>query len=98
MKMAESSDCFFGMLLEIQQDRRDLIVPTIDVLNDFGLSSSERRGATTRAQAVKVPEDVINWMNNWNIADDDVVHGPMRVVYLEHKQMMETFLAFLFPL
>jgi hypothetical protein len=50
MKMAESSDCFFGMLLEIQQDRRDLIVPTIDVLNDFGLSSSERRGATTRGQ------------------------------------------------
>jgi hypothetical protein len=66
----------------------------IDVLDAYGLARSLRRGATTRAQAAQVPQDVIDWVNRWNIGEDDVVHGPMRVVYLERKQMMETFLAF----
>jgi hypothetical protein len=98
MKMSEFSDCFFGMLLDIQQDRSDLVAPDIDVVNDFGLSRSERRGAKIRAQAVKVPEDIINWTKRWNIGEDDVVHGPMGVVYLERTQMMETYLAFSLPL
>jgi hypothetical protein len=53
-----------------------------------------RRGAITRVQAAQVPQDVIDWVNRWNIGEDDVVDRPMRVVYLERKQMMETFLAF----
>ena len=82
------------MLLDIQQDRPDLIYPDIDVINNYGLARSERRGAKTRSQSAKVPEDVINWMNRWNIVEEDVVHGPMCVVYLERKQMLGKFLVF----
>jgi hypothetical protein len=49
MRMSEVGPYFFDMLLEIQKDRPDLIHSDIDVLEDFGLARSERRGATTRA-------------------------------------------------
>jgi hypothetical protein len=94
MRMSEFGPYFFDMLLEIQKDRPNLIHPDIDVLEDFGLLRSERRGATTRAQIAKVPKDNIDWVNRWNIGEGDVVHGPMRVVYSERKQTMEIFLEF----
>jgi hypothetical protein len=90
MKMSEFAERFFELLQEIQRDRPDIIAPDIDVIEDYGLSRSERRAATTWEQAVKVPQDVIDWVNHWNIGEEDVVHGLMR----EQKQMMETFLAF----
>jgi hypothetical protein len=92
MRMSEFGPYFFDMLLEIQKDRPDLIHPDIDVLQDFGSARSERRGETTRAQISKVPKDIIDWLNRWNIGEGDAVHGPMRVMYSERKQMMETFL------
>jgi hypothetical protein len=93
MRMSEFGPYFFDMLLEIQKDP-NLIHPDIDILQDFGLARSERRGATTRSQIAKLPKDIIDWVNRWNIGEGDVVHGPMRVVYSERKQMMETFLEF----
>ena len=57
------------MLLDIQQDRPDLIYPDIDVINNYGLPRSESQGDTTRSQAAKIPEDVINWMNRCNIGE-----------------------------
>ena len=96
--MYEFADSFFCMLLDIQQDQPDIIAPNVDVINDYGISGSERWGATTRAQADKVSEDVINWTNHWNIGEDDVVHGPVCVVHSEFKQMLDTFLAFSLPL
>ena len=66
-------------------------------MNYYGLSRSKSKVATTRSQADKVPEDIINWTNCWNIGEEDMVHRPMRVVYLEHKQMLETFWDFLLP-
>jgi hypothetical protein len=94
MKMSDFSETFFASLLDIQGERDDLIAGDIDVLDAYGLARSLRRGATTRAQLAQVPQYVIDWVNHWNIGEDDVVHGPMRVVYSERKQMMETFLAF----
>ena len=69
------------MLLDIQQYRPDLVAPDIDVINDYGLPRSEKRDSTTRSQAAKVPEDAINLMNRWNIGEEDVVHGLVRVLY-----------------
>jgi hypothetical protein len=92
MRMSEFGPYFFDMLLEIQKDRQYLIHSDKDVLENFGLARSERRGATARAQIAKVPKDIIDWVNRWNIGEGDVVHGPMRIVYSERKQMMETFL------
>ena len=81
MRTSEFADCFFSMLLDIHQNRPELIDPDIYAINNYGLLRSERRGATTKPQADKVPEDVINRMNCWDIGEEDVVHGPMRVVY-----------------
>jgi hypothetical protein len=94
MKMSDFSEILFATLLDIQGERDDLIAGDIDVLDAYGLARSLRRGATTRAQAAQVPQDIIDWVNRWNIGEDDVVHRPMRVVYSERKQMMEIFLAF----
>jgi hypothetical protein len=57
---AEFATFFFDMLLEIQKDRSDLIHADVDVLEDFGLARSARRGATTRAQVAKVLKEVID--------------------------------------
>jgi hypothetical protein len=94
MNMSDFSETFFATLLDIQGERDDLIAGGIDVLDAYGLARSLHCGATTRDQAAQVPQDVIDWVNRWNIGKDDVVHGPMQVVYSERKQMMETFLAF----
>ena len=41
-----------------------------------------------------MPESFIYWMNHWNIGEEDVVHGPMCVVYLERKHMLNSFWRF----
>ena len=42
-------------------------------------------------QMTKVPKDIIDWVNIWNIGEVDVVQGPMRIVYSEQKQTTENF-------
>jgi hypothetical protein len=98
LSMSDFAEFFFDLLLNIQSERQYLIAHDIDVQEYFGLSRSERRGATTRAHAVKVRQDVIDWVNRWNMGEDDVVQGPMRVVYSERNQMMDMFLQFSLPL
>ena len=85
---------FFGYLHDIQEEHPALISSEIDVLNDYGLARSCRRGATTRAQEAGVKQEDIEWMNRWNIGEDDVIKGPMRIEYAERKQMLRTFLRF----
>ena len=67
--VSELADSFFSIILDIQQDRPDITALDIDVINNYVLSRSERRGYTTRFQADKVPEDVISWMNLWSIGE-----------------------------
>jgi hypothetical protein len=81
MKMSDFSETFFATFLDIQGKLDDLIGGDIDVLDAYGLARSLRRGATICAQAAQVPQNVIDWVNRWSIGEDDVVHGPMRVVY-----------------
>lgn len=52
-----------------------------DVMEDFQLSRSHRRGATTRATSAGVSSTDIDWINQWNIGADQVASGPMRVLY-----------------
>ena len=92
--MSEFADSFFSMILDIQQDLPDLISPEIYVINYYGLSRSEIQGATARSQVAKVPKDVINWINCWNIGEEYVVHRSMRVVYLERQKCWRPFWRF----
>jgi hypothetical protein len=41
MRMSEFGPYLFDVLLEVQEDRPDLVHPDIDVLEDFGLARSE---------------------------------------------------------
>ena len=91
-KMNSFADDFFAHLLTIREEDPTLFEPDMDLLNDYGLGRSCRRGATTRATNANVKETDIDWINRWNT--QQVISGPMRVVYAEQKQMMETFLRF----
>ena len=88
MRMSELSEYFFELFLEIKKYQADLIATDIDVLEALGMASSARQGDTTRAQVTNVPQDIIDWINRWNVGENDVVNSPMRVVCSERKQML----------
>ena len=52
------------------------------------MARSARQGATTWAQAMNLSQDIIYWLNHWNVGENYVVNGPMQVVYSERKQML----------
>ena len=91
MWIYDFAEFFFSIILDIQKDRPELIDTGIDVINYYGLSRSEIQGATARSQVAKVPKDVINWINCWNIGEEYVVHRSMRVVYLERQNVGDFF-------
>jgi hypothetical protein len=97
-RMSEFEDVIFEGLSRVQTDRPDLIDPGIDVMEDYGLARSFRRGATTQAQNQKVSESDINWISRWGKETESgkspYFQGNMRVHYSDQKQMAATFLRF----
>jgi len=53
----------------IQGTNRDLISKEVNVYEDYGISCSFRRGATTQARNKKVDKNDINAMNQWRAAE-----------------------------
>jgi hypothetical protein len=51
--------------LSIQRDRPDLIDPSVDVFEEFGMSRSWRRGSDSQALSQGIPTDDINRNNRW---------------------------------
>ena len=49
----------------VQEKYTDIIRPDVQVYEEFGISRSFRRGATTEARNQKVSENDINLMNRW---------------------------------
>jgi hypothetical protein len=49
----------------IQQENPDIIAPDIQVYEEYGISWSFRRGATTEARNQKVSDPDIDLMNRW---------------------------------
>jgi hypothetical protein len=92
LPMSSFSERFYGLLLEIQEEAPELFPGEMDILEDFHLSRSHRRGATTRATEAGVAGSDIDWINRWNVGTDG--SGPMRVVYSDRTQLMEVFLRF----
>jgi hypothetical protein len=93
LNMAAFSDKFYTLLLEIQEASPELFPGELDVVEDFHLSRSHRRGATTRATEAGVSGTDIDWINRWNLGTDQG-SGPMQVVYSDRTQLMEVFLRF----
>jgi hypothetical protein len=85
---------FIELLKRVQEADPSLFSSGVDIVEDFHLARSHRRGATTRATAAGVAEVDINWINRWNIGADSSASGPMHVLYAERTQLLETYLRF----
>jgi hypothetical protein len=92
--MSSFEEQFLEQLLEIQALRNSPIDENLDVIEEYHLARSFRRGATTHAQNQGVSQPDINWINRWGTGKEQVITGPMLVVYPEKKQMIRTFLRF----
>jgi len=88
---------FQHLLLEIQEDRPDLIPEAIDVQDRYRIYRSLRRGAKTRAQAARVEEDVIELICRWSKIENKQGGRPnltMSEAYTEITQLLDTHLIF----
>jgi hypothetical protein len=92
--MSSFEEHFYEQLLEIQALQNSPIDENLDLIEEYHLARSFWRGATTHAQNQGVSQPDINWVNHWGIGKEQVVTGPMLVVYSEKKQMVPTFLRF----
>jgi hypothetical protein len=92
LAMGNFSEMFYELLLTIQEESPELFPGELDIIEDFHLSRSHRRGATTRATEAGVAGADIDWINRWNVGTEG--SGPMRVVYSDRTQLMEVFLRF----
>jgi hypothetical protein len=66
----------------------------IDILEDYHLARSFRRGATTRATNAGVKEDDMDWLCRWNTGGEQTGGAPLRVLYSDRTQLLETYLRF----
>jgi hypothetical protein len=87
--MSSFEEQFLEQLLEIQALRNSPIDENLDVTEEYHLARLFRRGATTHAQNQGVSQPDIK-----GTGKEQVVTGPMLVVYSEKKQMIRTFLRF----
>jgi hypothetical protein len=92
--MTSFGEEFYRVLFAIRDGDPSLFEPTMDIMEDYHLARSLRRGATTRATNAGVSQLDIDWINRWNTAGEELIDGPMRVIYSDRKQMLETFLRF----
>lgn len=93
-RMNSFANEFFAHLICISERNPDLFEKGVDILNDYGLARSARRGATTRATNAGVSKPDIDWINRWNTGGAELIDGPMAVIYSDQKQMVQTFLRF----
>jgi len=63
--LSDYEDMFYLMLEGIQASRPELISPTVDVREDFGLFRSVRRGGTSHALNMDIDEKFVRAMNRW---------------------------------
>ena len=97
MRMKNFEDIVFNILLEIQDERPDLIPTQVEVVVDYGLARSFRRGCSTRVQNKKVGIDLQNYFFRWTDKpgkDQPYFQGGMMVHYADQKNMVEQFLRF----
>lgn len=81
----------------IQTSNRELIPHELNVYEEYGISRSFRRGATTQARNVKVSENDIDVMNRWRSTEHAKGRKPrlkMQDHYSDIRQMVPTLLRF----
>jgi len=81
----------------IQQERPDIVKPDVLVHEEYGISRSFRRGATTEARNVKVDEEDIKLMNRWRNFEEAKGRRPrmqMQDHYSDITQSIPSLLRF----
>ena len=84
-------------LLKVQYNYPNVIPTSVDVQEEYGISRSFRRGATTQARNQRVSVHDIEAANRWrNVenAQGRKINQPMRDHYLEVSQILPTLLRF----
>ncbi|KAL7565120.1 hypothetical protein ACA910_005126 [Epithemia clementina (nom. ined.)] len=93
---------FHHSLLRLQEEKPDLIPPSVDVINQYSTRRSLRRGSTTQARNKKVPREVIELNNRWRTEDNARLQagsgGGMLNVYTDVLATLDTFLRYSEPL
>jgi hypothetical protein len=96
--LSHFADGFYRILFAVRDRRPELFEPNTDIFEDYAPARSGRRGGTSRATNVGVSASDIDWVNRWNTGGEEIVSGPMRVIYAERKHLLDTFLRFSKPL
>ena len=87
----------FGRLEQIQKDRPDILDPSIEVTEEFGLSRSFRRGSDSRAVEQDLSEMIINLNNRWRKFEKAKGKRPtfqMLEHYADIELLLKTFLGY----
>jgi hypothetical protein len=92
--MVDFEEKFYELLTRACERNPGLFPGEVDTLGDYHLGRSFRRGATSRATAAGVAQADIDWHNRWNIGLEQTGSVPMRVLYSDRSQNMETYLRF----
>jgi hypothetical protein len=87
-KLSRFGDDFFGHLLAIYKE------PDIDIIFAYGLARSCWHGVTTQATNVGISPTAIDWIHCLNTAEKEVINQKLSVIYVEQKQMLQSFLGF----
>jgi hypothetical protein len=94
MAMSEFEEKIYELLARARDREPGLFPGDVDTLQDYHLGRSFRRGATSRATAAGVAQADIDWHNRWNIGLEQTGSVPMRVLYSDRAQNMDTYLRF----
>ena len=93
--LSKYDEMFYGMLEDVQSERPDLIKPTVDVHEVYGLLRSGRRGVTVHAINMKVDRDLIDAVNRWRSERSSLVPAlDMSGMYARLDFLKPTVLCF----
>jgi hypothetical protein len=73
---------------------KHLFADGIDILEDYHLARSSVEERLTRATNAGVKEDDIDWLCRWNTGGEETGGAPLRVLYSDRTQLLETYLRF----
>lgn len=97
MKSAFMQSIILDALMRLQQRCPHVIPSNVDVQEEYGISRSFRRGATTHARNQGVSASDIDAANRWRNAENAQgrkISQPMRDHYVDVRQMLPTLLRF----
>jgi hypothetical protein len=88
---------FFDRLEQVRLEKPELMPGVDDVVEDYGVSRSFRRGATSEVVNQKVPPEIIDANNRWRRVDQAGASRPamhMRDHYTDVRQTLDLRLEF----